>query len=238
MKHTTYYIVTCCYMLLHVIIYMWNVYILFCSNLRGELVLVKHLRSRILAIHGIHWDPQILRGNYGVVLPREPVAQELFVCLDYSLFPKGRHCAEHLHVSYADRSRWSKTSLMALWVIWWLMGVQGHISRLKKRLISRSNFWTTHMTRPVVEFSVCSSPVISQWTNSISDCQCLDSGCCVLQLPHVTIVKQRGQSSHRRWHRWRRDVVRTMLQRGFTHRKAMVIWLSTHLQHPQCGYWL
>lgn len=39
--------------LLHVIIYMWNAYILFCSNLRGELVLVKHLRSRILAIHGI-----------------------------------------------------------------------------------------------------------------------------------------------------------------------------------------
>ena len=88
----------------------------------------------------------MLRGNYGVVLPREPVAQELFVCLDYSLFPKGRHVAEHLHVSYADRSRWSKTSLMAHWVIWWLMGVQGDISRLKKRLISWSDFWTTHMT--------------------------------------------------------------------------------------------
>lgn len=44
--------------------------------------------------------------NYGVVLPREPVAQELFVCLDYSIFPRGKRCAQHLHVSYmADRSR-------------------------------------------------------------------------------------------------------------------------------------
>lgn len=37
------------------------------------------------------------RRSYGV-LPREPVAQEMFVCLDYSIFC-GKHCVEHLHVS-------------------------------------------------------------------------------------------------------------------------------------------
>ncbi len=76
--------------------------------------------------------------------------------------------------------------------------------------------WPIKMIKNFTHGSLCTLMTYGCTGRQIDSCtkQCLNSGCCVLQLPHVTIVKERGQSSHRHWHPWHSEVARTMLQRG------------------------